>query len=434
MKGGEGFGRLLDALETVGDDRLLAVIQIIDRLQDRGQLDVILDRVRPRLASLRPPRPLTLRRLLTYPLEPALVTDHEWLAGSYRIPRSHLPSLHAAILDRPDFDLARRLSEEIAGATSHDGELILAKGRELWPAAAAVLTSLLEARGCHDASLRVSFRLAAHLLAIGEWLVPALWRLPPKPIVEFQPWIQQTIAELLARAAERGRECVLLVCDLLVRMCDSPTLILEPLLNGEHALAARERAQAAVAIVDNVLGELDRNVRAAMESPAWRPSAVADLVLRVVGVVGSLDTAPEGLEADRYALRKLVAATAALAERTVASLLEGNLLKAFAASGDRLPGEVEDAARAVSQIRLVARPLGLISKLDFLLRRAEREFLAALERFLGERRAQDGSPSTAALDLMDRIRIIEILFGSSVALRVWRSWRAGTGVASRLRS
>ena len=58
-------GRLAEA----SDSRLLEAVAFLDRLSERGAADRLLDPVRPRLATLRPPRPATLERVLVLPFE-----------------------------------------------------------------------------------------------------------------------------------------------------------------------------------------------------------------------------------------------------------------------------------------------------------------------------------------------------------------------------
>lgn len=425
--GEDSVEKLVRALEAAGEDKLLSVVAMVDRLANRGALDAVLDHFRPRLAVVRPPRPLTLRRVLTYPLEPALVRTREWVAGSYRIPRHHLPEIHKVVLDGLGEETARSLEVRIAGATSRDADLVMETGRELWPAASALLGAAAAERRGADPHLRISFRLAAHLLAMGDCLVPAIWRLPPRPIVELEPWAKRTVTELLGRAAERGREAFMLVTELLVGLCESPMSILRPALDGDCALPFRERAQCVVAIVDNTLGDLGRAVEEARAARDLAPGAVATLVLKVVSITESLQGAPANVRFDRYSIRRLLAATAELAERTVAALLEGRLLADFADEGEVAEGaaaRAEEAARAIFRIRLVARQLGLVSKLDYLFRRAEREFAEAFDRFVERRRARQGGLSPVDLDVMDRIRILEILFGSGKAVEIWRAYRA----------
>lgn len=419
--------QLISVLEAADADKLLAVVAMVDRLANRGALDAVLDHFRPKLAVIKPPRPLTLPRVLTYPLESALVPTHSWVAGSYRIPRHHLPDIHAVVLAGLDPAMVQRLRTRLAGATSRDADLILETGRELWPAAAALLERARADRRDCDPHLRISFRLAVHLLALGEWLVSTIWQLPPRPIVELEPSLRGAIEGLLSRAAERGREAFMLLAELLVGLCEQPMLILRPALELDCALPLRERAHCVTAIIDNCLGELARAVEAARGSSKPRPAAVAELVLRVVSITESLQTASADVRFDRYTIRRLLLATAELAEKTVAALLEGPLLAEFAADTEdpaqRLYAK-EDAARAIARIRLVARQLGLVSKLDYLFRRAERDFVDAFTRFVEQRQVRLGRLAPIDLDVMDRIRLLEILFGSARAVETWQAYRA----------
>ncbi|MFX8410435.1 hypothetical protein ABTL60_19390, partial [Acinetobacter baumannii] len=59
-------------LAQSSDRQLVKIVGIIDNMSDRGGLDAAVDRVRHRLAVIRPARPLTLARLLFNPVEDLL--------------------------------------------------------------------------------------------------------------------------------------------------------------------------------------------------------------------------------------------------------------------------------------------------------------------------------------------------------------------------
>lgn len=429
------FRSLVEALSSADDEKLLAVVRVVDRLADRGALDAVLDRVRPRLALIRPPRPLTLLRLLTWPLEPALVPAEAWVPGSYRIPRSHLFELHQAVRQGLDPALVAQVEAGIAGSTTRDADVVLANGKLLWPAAAQVAMRESENRRRSDVHLAISFRLAAHLLAIGETSVRTFWQLPPKPIQELPRAACEAVCALLAAAAERGREAFVLVCEILIARCDSPMLILRPAIEEDLPLPLRERIQCVSVVVDGLLGELIRAVNEARAASPINAPAVAELILRVIDICESLESAPAGVRFDRFSIRRLLRATSELAQHVVATVLEQQLLPAMAGRAGEATAlsSVEETARAIARIRMVARPLGLVAKFDDLFRRAERRFLEALEVLVAEREQGRNGESPVDLDVMDRVRVIEILFGSRRAVAVWRACcDRARGLSSRI--
>ena len=59
--------RLDRDMSGASDEQLLQVVGLIDTLDRRGPVDQLLAPVRGRLALLRPPRPITLGRVLILP-------------------------------------------------------------------------------------------------------------------------------------------------------------------------------------------------------------------------------------------------------------------------------------------------------------------------------------------------------------------------------
>ncbi len=411
--------QLSAALASADDAKLCSVVAVIDRQPGHGALDCLIAPHRPRLARLKPPRPLTLERVLTLPLEPALVDQQGWVAGSYRIPRSHLPALHGAVREGLEPGLVRSMTETLEGKTSLDVGAELAAGRRLWPAAAATLDALLERSRGRLGELSISLRLAAHLLATGEKLVEVLWHLPPPPILSFSGEERRRVVALLQAASVRGAEAFALVVDLLGARCDSPLLVLEPLLAGESALGPRERRDCAARVADACLHELARGVADSLGNPEAPPDRIAALVVRVMSSLESLAEVASRLDPDRHMVRKLTRKTAELAEETTRRVLK-EIKQAFERDDGTVPLHgYERAARSVARLRLVAPRLVIASKLRDLLRCAEERYTSAFDAFLARRRQQGRVAALDDPEIMERLRIIEILFGSPVAVELW---------------
>ena len=68
-------------MSGASDEQLLQVVGLIDTLDRRGPVDQLLAPVRGRLALLRPPRPITLGRVLILPFEDLLVHEAEAWPG-----------------------------------------------------------------------------------------------------------------------------------------------------------------------------------------------------------------------------------------------------------------------------------------------------------------------------------------------------------------
>ncbi len=411
--------RLTRALAAADDSKLRSVVAIIDRQPGHGALDCLIAPHRSRLARLKPPRPLTLERVLTLPLEPALVAEEEWIAGAYRIPRSHLRSLHGAVREGLEPDLIRWATVSLEGKTSLDAGAERAVGRRLWPAAATVLEDTLASGRASLGELAISLRLATHLLGLGETLVDTFWHLPPEPILSFSGEERHAAIGLLGAAAERGREALALVADLLGTRCHSPLVILEPLLAGDIPLRPQDRRRCADRVVGACLEKLGGAVADKLADEDARPQDVAALVIRVMSSLESLSDVATKLDVDKHALRRLTRRTAELAEQATRRVLK-QIKQNFDDDSDSVPLYThEKAARAITKIRLAAPKLVIASKLDDLLRCAIQRYTTAFDGFLARRRERGQPTGLDEPAIMERLRIIELLFGSPVAVSLW---------------
>ena len=125
-------------LVAARDAQIMQVLAMVDAMPERGAADQLIAPLRPRLARLRPPRPLRFARLLFQPLDPLIVSAGRWRMDQPAIPRTVIPVLAAAI-ETALGDLAVRIGAMIAGRTTADLMVVEAAGSLLWPAAASVL-------------------------------------------------------------------------------------------------------------------------------------------------------------------------------------------------------------------------------------------------------------------------------------------------------
>lgn len=173
-------GALKGLLDTIDDKKLRRVIEVIEATGQRPVLEPALAAMRPRLRKLRPQRPLTLPRLLTVPLELALVDDDSPHV-SFTVCRGRLRHWQAAVLDRLDPSVLEAATHALADSTADDRIVALAVGRELWPEAAKGLEILAQPDA--DPTVAAEQHRVADLLALGPKLLPLIDRLLPLPVV-----------------------------------------------------------------------------------------------------------------------------------------------------------------------------------------------------------------------------------------------------------
>jgi hypothetical protein len=417
------FDSLSRQLSGADDQTLVKIVSVVDRLARRGSLDRLLAQHRLRLAVIRPPRPMTLGRLLVLPFEELLVGPDHWSPGLMRVPRDRLARLIALTFERLPQGLEETLRRRLDGRTMDDAALALEIGREFWPAAAlAVRRTLEHGRQTRDPEIRelqVPLRIAEQLLPVAEAVVTTVWALPPKPMLALDDAASERIADLLGRAAAEGRDCFQLVAELLVTRSELPLSIIRPVLAGAFDWGTRERHQAATMIAEACQNDMVRLYRGLAASPAaTEPRHLVAPLQAIVSNVESLQEVAAEVRFDHRALRRLKAEVFELIQARLGVALEHGLLEPFSRLGDPSAAvdwrELEQNAAAVANMRLMARRIGLATKIDFL-------FTKALDRYrdllVAAATAAGGEAWLQPL-AMDRLRLIELVFGSRAAMQV----------------
>jgi hypothetical protein len=429
MSASEAFDALVGQLRKADDQTLLKIVGVVDRLGKRGALDKLLDQHRLRLARIRPPRPMTAGRVFVLPFEELLVDGRSWTPGMMRVPRNRLQRLIALTFERLEPGLEASLRDRLQGRSMDDASLILEIGRELWPACAGAVGAVLDAgRQSRDPEIRelqLPLRIAQHLMPVAEAVVTTVWALPPKPMLELDKAAQEHIAHLLGLAAAAGKDCFQLVAELLVNRSELPLSIIEPVLSGDFEWGVRERQQAAAMVAEACQSDMVRLFRGIAETPeTTEPRELLPPLQSIVSNLESLLDVATKVKFDHRALRKLKTETFELIEARLGHALQGQLLAAF----ERLAEpeaevdwrRLEQNAAAAANMRLMAKRIGLATRIDFVFTRAFERYRALL---------QPGGPGCGDRPLldplvMDRVRIIELLFGSRAAMQVLAPFRS----------
>jgi hypothetical protein len=159
---------LAATLSTASDENLLRIMAMIDRLPDRSQIDRLLADIRPRMAQLRPSRPLTLTRLLFLPLSGALVDRAAWRQDPSTIPRAALKPMYTLLRDLPHspFAEAERIS---ARASFSDLDLVEDLGCPIWEQASHLCEKITPGTRWTDAGFTPEDFRSMTRLAAGVW-------------------------------------------------------------------------------------------------------------------------------------------------------------------------------------------------------------------------------------------------------------------------
>jgi hypothetical protein len=366
------------SLAHAADAQIARVVAMVDAMPQRGSADALIAPLRPRLAELRPSRPLSFTRLLFTPLNSVIMTTAQWQMTCVGVPRPALSPLSAAI----SAALAK------SGHVSHDGGCPETESG-LWAAAAAVLDTLntppdwLARSGLavrHFATLAGAVAAVLHEAALIEVL--ARRRRPAE---------EETLQAILSRSRIHGTLALDTVVAVLLARLPSPSRILSVAAVATGADRAAEQT----------LDMLDASLSAHNDG-ASDPKTVAIELGRVVALTIALETgaSPER----RKRLDTIRREANAFCRRSFDRAVEHMLRLAATASSDLLKDDVmgglEVTARDLRRLEAVGRKLG-----------AEVQYEAVLAAA-----AASVCDVQRGLSLMDRVHLVEILSGPEAAM------------------
>jgi hypothetical protein len=162
-------------------------------------------------------------------------------------------------------------------------------------------------------------------------------------------------------------------------------------------------------------------------SPQTPPTAEPrELVLPLQAIVSNLESLQEvaaRIKFDYRELRRLKADTFELINDRLSAALGRGLLDAFEALDDATAASdwrrLEQNAVAAANMRLMARRIGLATTIDFAFTKAFDRYRDNLMGSANSLRAASGTAGAVLQPaVMDRLRIIELLFGSPAALQL----------------
>jgi hypothetical protein len=159
---------LTENLSGASDENLLRIVAMIDRQAERNKLDDLLTDIRPRLARLRPPRPVTMTRLLFLPLSGALVNRNMWRQDPAAIPRAALKPIFELLRDLPGSHL-QEAEEATQRAVFSDLAVVDQYGRSIWETAARLCEKITPGTRWAEAGFMPEDFRTMMRLAAGVW-------------------------------------------------------------------------------------------------------------------------------------------------------------------------------------------------------------------------------------------------------------------------
>ena len=403
--------RVRRKLTDAHDSQIARVVAMVDALPSRGVADKLIAPLRPRLAQLRPDRPLQFERLLFLPLDLLIVAPQDWSPGSPTVPRTLLAPV-GEVVRVVLGDLAREIEAEILGRTTADRTIVDRVGARLWPAAAQVIAAADDTPG------------AWSKYGISRALQRTVTR-PMAAVLE-----QATAIQALVVSAERGEPvggpALLTILDrgarhgadawgmmLALMLCRLPRADEALRVIAIKGISAATRVAAEEAI-DAVLNGIERE---GGEGGTLDTAALSDAgaeLTRIVGLLDGLDAEGSGIAVltgnDRGERHSRIAGIRRRLDATCRSRFQAGLAGELIAPMLSLPPDagsaeilkLEGTARELRRLEMCGRRLG-----------SQDSYSRMLQATAVEIRAIRGN---GALTLADRVRMVEILAGPDEAL------------------
>ena len=398
------------SLRNAPEERLRAVIAVIDRHPRRAEVEDLVELVRPRLAGLHIPRPLTPQRALVVPFEGLLAGGDIVPRDGLRMSRAVLSPLFALVRERIDpaaWTEAERLAE---GRRADDTPAVMAVGRRLWPGAVEALEAFhddprhigraLAAAG-HDAQLLADcLGRIIPLMRLGEAMAAALL---PRNGVALDPTLPTAPHRgLLVGCVQRDPALFRLIAAAMLFRSEFP----ESVTRMIRDIAARLDRPAVLGVVGEVADALKAELEAPVTGPGLASERRGRAAMRLVTILSVLEGMPRfdalAIETGRI-LGGQFAAT--VRDSVIAPLAA--LARAGTAEDDAVRA-LEIAAHAAKRIEAAGRLAGATS--------AFKEALAAARQPVAALMRSAAKGSVGGIGRAEIARLAEILLGPDEAM------------------
>jgi uncharacterized protein YoaH (UPF0181 family) len=419
--------QLSSAIAQASDDKLIQIVRIVDTLPERTQLDEAISKVRHRLFWLRPPRPLSLARILFAPVEDLLDGPLSYRRGSKRFSRAIIRPVTEIFESAMGEAKSAAIRAELTGKTTKHRDFALAFGDRLWPAASDILADFAK-RAATDQRLRterigrdedVLHQIAdmAAFLRFGSRIEQMKADLPPKPFDDLQPHHVQMIEDVFITLPLP--EDVALFTRILLALSGEPAKVLELLERVKIQATQRQRDALVGDLTQSVIDKLGEDADRLVDIPRTDLQVAAKVAGRLVSSLdalgrkrqwGSINVDARTLDRTRRAIGDFVVENLnRTAEDSAVSMAATKANPAPATDAQAV--EAEERAGALRQFRDLARSLKIDhhtkARFDTITRSMDQE---AVEQV---RSAVAQGLSRAEIDqiIVDRLRICDIVEG-----------------------
>ena len=395
---------------SADDTKIRQIVSLLDESPQHHVVHAVLDKIRPRLAALRPVRPLRFTRLLFIPFMDLLVPAGDWKPGHASVPRSILKPISDIVETALGRD-ADAIHSMIAGHDTNALDVVAQAGALLWPRAGEILAPAPLPEGWTHTGLPDTAYppLARALATVLRRAVPLRWLQRETELGMLQS-NQQIIDQILSDMVSEPVEGRLLVFKLLIEHFPRPSMLVQRLSGLTDTPAERALLQAAMAAgVDDFLS--------GAEAAADIVGTLSDVSTHVQRLTTLLQDLSNDAEAPRHRarLRVIREKMDVLCRDRFAEGMQEGLVSPLAATASAPVDadgqkQLERCARDLRSVETVGRKLGSPAAYDALLGQAGAKVEAAVD--------------TGVLSPMRAVRLVEILAGPDEAEKLYNRKRS----------
>ncbi len=398
-------------LRTADDRKIMRITAMLDAVSGTAEKQAILEPLRPRLRTIKPPRPLRFVRLLFTPLDPLIRPANKWQPGEATVPRTVLMPIsrvvHAGL--GPEASL---IDASLAGHTAGAVQLITEIGGMIWPRAAEILVASSCPVDWSETGLPPGL-YPALVQAVAAVLRRAsrlrfLLRDSEVAVLEANERTIREIVQDIAREPAAGQ--VMIAQLVLLQSPHAAPLLRQLMTTGQEKKETAILHQAMARGTEQALIQIESDAGSIEEIRSGPLASVGEQVRRVTALLDDLgrDT---GVAAHRPRLQAIRQKLDQACRARFAEALTEGLVQPLASACGPLDGagqlELETCIRDLRTLETAMRPIGGSATYDALLVQASESVRIAAQ--------------TGTLTPVRKFRLIELLSGPEAAMAMYKS-------------
>ncbi|HYC03275.1 MAG TPA: hypothetical protein VED40_08290 [Azospirillaceae bacterium] len=421
----------------LGDAKFLKIFNLLEQLGDKPGIQSAFEKMRPRLAELKPPRRPSVSRLFFRPVEDLLDNADAYQRKLSRIARSTLAPAWAAVSARLGPEIIEATRAAIHRCDAHDQRGIAEAAGPIWRAGAEAMAEVIhEARnnlkykvdnfGRDDDVIR-QLDTIRQILEIGPELEALKLRLPERPIGELAEGhldeIRKALGEIGQEEARRAGPLMLALSARMRRPGDLLRVLQETRLGG----SVSDKEEMSRELSGHIVGNLLRQTTEIERTSSGKADAVTDLAATAERLADGLNSVNETVNSlrDKAMTEKVASARAEIGDFVVRNIVEGvdrNLLEALFSGGDGAASD--ERMRQAEQLALALRRSSKLAPFLGIQREVGGKITELRQQIEGQtNQLVDAAAPEAQRQMFNSLRMIEILAGSDEAERLYRSWK-----------